>query len=522
MSGALRLILGDQLSLSLSTLKDVDKANDTVLMMEVMAEATYVPHHKKKIAYIFSSMRHFAESLRKDGMKVVYVQLDDPENTHDFENEVARHVAMLAPTRLVVCEPGEWRVLEILKTLQQKLSIPVEIMEDGRFLCSIDQFATWAKARSSLRMEYFYRDMRRSQQVLMEGENPVGGQWNFDAQNREALPASIFAPDHPAFPPDDITSSVLSLVETRFADHFGTLDGFDMPVTREQALEVLEIFIAERLPLFGTYQDAMRQGEPKLFHSMVSAALNIGLLEPSEIIKSAEYAYHRSAAPLNAVEGFIRQILGWREFVRGIYWLKMPQYGQTNTLNATRDLPDFYWTGNTNMNCMRQVIGETQKNAHAHHIQRLMITGNFALLAGIEPSQIEEWYLAVYADAYEWVELPNTHGMACYADGGIMASKPYAASGAYIDRMSDYCGPCAYKVKLKAGPQACPFNYLYWNFLIENEKPLKSNQRMSVIYGNLARMTDARRREIRDDAGQFLSALAPWKRSERTGEPGLD
>jgi deoxyribodipyrimidine photolyase-related protein len=512
MSGALRLVLGDQLSPAISSLNDAEKADDTVLIVEVMEEARYVPHHRKKIAFLFSAMRHFAEDLRGQGWPVRYVKLDDPGNTGSFTGEVLRAVADLKPERLVVTEPGEWRVMDMFRDWQQTLGIPVEVREDTRFLCSTERFALWSEGKKSLRMEYFYREMRREHGVLMRGDEPEGGQWNYDAQNRERLPDSIPVPDHPEFKPDATTEEVLALVEARFAGHPGSLEPFTMPVTRPQALEVLDRFIAERLPLFGKYQDAMKQGEPRLFHSMVSAVLNCGLLEPMEIIRRAEHAFHSGHAPLNAVEGFIRQILGWREYVRGLYWLKMPEYAETNALKASRPLPDFYWTGETDMNCLAQVIGETLENAHAHHIQRLMVTGNFALLAGISPPQIEEWYLAVYADAYEWVELPNTHGMVMFADGGYLASKPYAASGAYIDRMSDYCSNCRYKVKQKSGPEACPFNYLYWNFLIENAARLRKNQRMSVIYGNLDRMDAARRKEISGDASRFLSALKPWKR----------
>ena len=512
MPGALRLILGDQLSHSLSSLKDADKAADTVLIVEVMEEATYVPHHKKKIAFLFSAMRHFAAELCGQGWRVRYVKLDDPANGGSFSSEVSRAVADLSPDLLVVTEPGEWRVLQMMRDWQETLGTPVEIREDTRFLCSTERIARWAEGKKSLRMEYFYREMRREHGVLMREAEPEGGQWNFDAENRERLPDSIAVPDHPEFEPDAITQGVLALVESRFANRHGSLRPFAFAVTRNQALEALDRFISERLPLFGKYQDAMKQGEPKLFHSMISAALNCGLLEPLEIIRRAEHAFHSGHAPLNAVEGFIRQILGWREYVRGLYWLKMPEYAQTNALNASRPLPDFYWTGETDMNCMRQAIGETLENAHAHHIQRLMVTGNFALLAGISPPQIEEWYLAVYADAYEWVELPNTHGMVMFADGGYLASKPYAASGAYIDRMSDYCGHCRYKVKLKTGPDACPFNYLYWNFLIENAGMLRKNQRMSVIYGNLDRMDLARRDNITASAQTFLTRLTPWKR----------
>jgi deoxyribodipyrimidine photolyase-related protein len=511
MPGTMRLILGDQLSRSISSLTDVNKDTDTIVMVEVMAEATYVRHHKKKIAFLFSAMRHFAEELRADGLHVTYVALNDPLNTHSFSGEVLRQVAIIKPDRLVVTEPGEHRVLELMRNWQEELPVPVEVRDDTRFMCSTSKFAAWAQNRNALRMEYFYREMRREHRILLQGDEPVGGKWNFDHDNRDTLPDHISVPMHPIFVPDEITQQVLTLVADHFSDHFGSIDNFDMPVTRAQALDALEDFISERLPLFGRYQDAMKQGEPKLFHSMISAALNCGLLEPLEIIKTAEMAYHAGGAPLNCVEGFIRQILGWREYVRGIYWLKMPDYSRTNVLNASRALPDFYWTGETSMNCMRQVIEETRENAHAHHIQRLMVTGNFALLAGIEPAQVEEWYLAVYADAYEWVELPNTHGMVCYADGGYLASKPYAASGAYIDRMSDYCKSCHFKVKQKSGPDACPFNYLYWNFLIENEEILKKNQRMSVIMGNLGRMTTERKREIKDDAARFLEALKPWE-----------
>lgn len=514
MSRTLRLVLGDQLTHHISSLSDIDKAGDTVLIVEVIEEATYVRHHKKKIAFLFSAMRHFAGELRGQGVTVRYIKLDDSENTGSFTGEVARAIEQVAPSGIVVTEPGEWRVLDTMQRWREELPVSVEIREDTRFLCSASRFNKWADGKKSLRMEYFYREMRREHDILMRGDGPEGGHWNYDAENRAKLPASVNLPEHPCFAPDEITQDCISLVAAKFTNHFGDVAPFTMPVTRRDALIALNAFINERLPLFGKYQDAMKQGEPKLFHSMISAALNCGLLNPLEIIKKAELAYHSGLAPLNSVEGFIRQILGWREYVRGLYWLKMPDYAKTNALNATRTLPDFYWSGKTDMNCMHQVIEETRQNAHAHHIQRLMITGNFALLAGINPPEIEAWYLAVYTDAYEWVELPNTHGMVMFADGGFLASKPYAASGAYIDRMSDYCGSCRYKVAKKAGVDACPFNYLYWNFLIENRNILSKNQRMSVIYGNLARMTPARQDEIISDAARFLSALEPWKPSE--------
>jgi deoxyribodipyrimidine photolyase-related protein len=299
----------------------------------------------------------------------------------------------------------------------------------------------------------------------------------------------------------------MEMVRSRFPDHFGNLEPFGWAVTRADALEALDHFITACLPNFGDFQDAMKQGNAFLYHSILSPYLNIGLLTPREICARAEEAWRSGLAPLNAVEGFIRQILGWREYVRGLYWLKMPDYAKSNALDAHRPLPDFYWTGDTAMNCMAEAIADTQRHAYAHHIQRLMVTGNFALLAGLAPEEVEAWYLLVYADAYEWVELPNTHGMALFADGGVMASKPYAASGAYIDRMSDYCGGCAYKPEVKLGPKACPFNYLYWDFLIRNEARLKANPRMAMPYRTLAKMGADRREQIAAQARDFLNSI---------------
>ncbi|MBS0561029.1 MAG: cryptochrome/photolyase family protein, partial [Proteobacteria bacterium] len=354
-------------------------------------------------------------------------------------------------------------------------------------------------------------ELRRETGILMQGPDggePAGGEWNYDHDNRKALPCNEPVPARRRFPPDEITRSVMALVAARFQGHFGDLEDFGWPVTREDALAALDDFIAIALPRFGTYQDAMKQGEAFLFHSLLSPCLNLGLLLPHEVCAAAERAWRDGHAPLNAAEGFIRQILGWREYVRGIYWSRMPAYAESNALNARRPMPWFYWTGETPMNCLRQSIGEIRRNAYGHHIQRLMVTGNFALLAGIAPAEIEEWYLAVYADAFEWVELPNVHGMAIFADGGLLASKPYAASGAYIDRMSDYCTGCAFDPKQKAGPRACPFNYLYWEFLIRNETVLAGNPRMAMPYRTLAGFSDARRAQIRRDAAGFLDGLS--------------
>jgi deoxyribodipyrimidine photolyase-related protein len=504
---SLRLVLGDQLTRELSSLADLG-AGDVVLMVEVADETTYVRHHRQKIALVLAAMRHFAAELAAAGVRVDHVRLDDPDNTGSFSGELARAVARHRPGRIVVTEPGEWRVWAMMQDWSADFDVPVEIRGDDRFVCSRGRFARWAEGRKAFRMEFFYREMRRETGLLMEGDEPAGGQWNFDKDNRKSLPAGLAPPERLRFAPDFVTREVLDMVAARFPDHFGDLEPFGWPVTRAQAREALDHFVTVALPRFGDYQDAMKRGEPFLFHGLVSTSLNLGLLTAREVCGAAERAWQAGLAPLNAVEGFIRQVLGWREYVRGIYWLRMPGYAATNALGAKRDLPWFYWSGETDMACIAEVVGETRRNAYAHHIQRLMVTGNFALLAGVEPRQVEEWYLAVYADAYDWVELPNVHGMVMFADGGLLASKPYAASGAYIDRMSDYCGGCRYDPAVKSGPRACPFNPLYWNFLIENESALSGNPRMAMPYKTLARMSPDRRLEIVREATAFLDGLS--------------
>ena len=503
----LRVVLGDQLTRGLASLRKL-KSGDVVLMMEVQEEATYVAHHKQKIVFIFSAMRHFAEDLRAEGVIVDYVRLNDPANTGSFSGEVVRAIARHRPDIIEVTEPGEWRVLKFMRVWESATGIPVTIHDDDRFFASRARFFKWAEDRKSYRMEFFYRAMRRETGLLMVGDDPVGGQWNFDHDNRKALPKHVSPPKRKRFEPDEITRDVMALVATRFGHHFGDLEPFGWAVTCRDALEALDHFISQCLPSFGDYQDAMRTNNAFLYHSVISPYLNVGLLTAREVCEAAEAAWENGVAPLNAIEGFIRQILGWREYVRGIYWLKMPDYPNSNVLEATRSLPGFYWTGDTQMNCMKQAIGDTKRHAYAHHIQRLMITGNFALLAGIVPREIEEWYLLVYADAFEWVELPNTHGMALFADNGILASKPYAASGAYIDRMSDYCAACSHDPKVKLGEKACPFNVLYWDFLIRNQHRLGDNPRMAMPYRTLAKMTDERRRLIAAEALTFLDGMA--------------
>ncbi|WP_287787533.1 cryptochrome/photolyase family protein [Acidiphilium sp.] len=507
MPGHLRVILGDQLSPAIAALAGLDPGADTVLMAEVMGECTYVPHHPQKIALVLAAMRHFARALRARGVAVRYVALDDPANTGTLAGEVARACAALKPDAIIATEPGEYRVLEAMRGWAEQTGIPCEIRDDTRFLCSRADFAAWAGAKKQLRMEFFYREMRRRHRILMEGDDPVGGKWNYDPENRKSLPAGLAPPEAKRFPPTAETREVLALVAARFADHYGSLDGFDWPVTARDAEAGFADFLARRLPGFGDWQDAMAADRDFMFHSLVSVPLNLGLLDPLDLCRRAEAEYEAGRAPLNAVEGFIRQILGWREFIRGIYWRHMPGYATLNALGADLPLPDFYWTGATGMRCMAQAIGQTLRRAYAHHIQRLMVTGNFALLAGIAPDAVDRWYLAVYADAYEWVEMPNTRGMALHADGGIVGSKPYAASGAYIARMSDYCAGCHYDVKDATGPRACPFNALYWDFIARHADRFAANPRMAMPVRTWHKMAEPKRRALRDRAAELRRRL---------------
>lgn len=504
---SIRLILWDQLSEFISSLKGYNPEVDIIFMCEVWNEATHVKHHKKKIAFLFSAMRHFAEDLRHKGYNVEYTKLNDFCNAGSLRGEVKRVLQKQTFDRIIITHPGEYQILEDVNSWEDEFRIDVEIREDNRFLCSPNEFASWAKDRKQLRMEYFYREMRKKYNILIKDGYPIGGQWNYDVENRKPPKEGLNIPSPYIGKADNITQEVICLVSEYFKTHFGDLDPFYFAVTREDALQVLDQFIEQRLCYFGDYQDAMLQGEPWMYHSHISFYLNCGLLLPLECVKAAEEKYHKREAPLNSVEGFIRQIIGWREYVRGIYWLKMPDYADANFFKANRRLPDFYWTANTKMNCLRQCVIETKQNSYAHHIQRLMVLGNFALLAGIDPKDVNEWFLIVYADAYEWVELPNVSGMILFADGGYLASKPYAAGGGYINKMSDYCKNCSYKVTKKNGSDACPFNYLYWGFLDNNRKDLEGNHRVSMMYKILDRMSEKKQKAIRDDCKIFLSSI---------------
>ena len=486
-----------------AALKAADRENDVIVMAEVRDEACYVPHHPKKIVFIFSAMRHFAAALGEAGWTVEYTRYDAATPHSSIVGALLDASAKHNIFEVLATEPGEWRLIDAL--IDAPLQITV--LEDDRFVSSHSDFRSWAEGRKELRMEWFYRGMRKKTGILMEGDKPAGGKWNFDHDNRKPAKSTLDAMPPLAFENDQITQEVLSLVESEFSKNFGELRPFNLATTRSDALKALDHFIEHNLPKFGDYQDAMVKGEKFLWHSLLSPYLNIGLLGPLEVCHAAEEAWKRGAAPLNAVEGFVRQIIGWREYVRGIYFLSGREYTQRNALDHQRQLPAMYWGSKTQMTCMAEAIGQTHSEAYAHHIQRLMVTGNFALLAGVHAHELHEWYLSVYIDAFEWVESPNTIGMSQYADGGVVASKPYVSSGAYISRMSDYCGSCHYDVKAKTGSTACPFNALYWHFLTRHRDKFSNNMRMGNMYRTWDRMAPDAKTEILSHAEAVLEKL---------------
>ncbi len=503
---ALIVVLGDQLDLDAAAFDGFDSALDAVWMAEVAQESTHVWSSKPRTVMFLAAMRNFALALQTSGRRLHYTQLDAPGNSGSLGAQLQADIERLRPARLVMTAPGDWRVLQAIKAVAEASAVPLEIREDRHFYVSVREFAAHAKGRKSLRMEYFYREQRKRHDVLMQhdehGDEPLGGQWNFDADNRDAFSAAGpgAVPPRAAFAPDAVTREVIALVNTCFATHPGQLESFAWPVTRAQALQSLQRFIDERLPLFGRYQDAMWPGDPWLYHAHLSAALNLKLLNPREVVAAAVAAYRAGHAPLASVEGFVRQILGWREYVRGIYWTQMPAYLERNALDAQEDLPAWYWTGATDMACLRDALAQTLTHGYANHIQRLMVTGLYALMLGVQPKQVHAWYLAVYVDAVEWVELPNTLGMSQYADGGVMGSKPYIATGKYIERMSPHCKGCRYDPAQRSGPNACPFTTLYWDFLMRHEPTLVKNPRMALQVKNVARLTDAQKQAVTERA----------------------
>jgi deoxyribodipyrimidine photolyase-related protein len=501
-------IFADQLSHNLSALQYADKTKARILMVEVNEEANTVPHHRTKLILFFSAMRHFAESLRKDGWTVDYVKLTDADNTHSFTGEVERMLKSHDIGEIYVTWPGDYRVLDMVRGWEDRFDTRVTICPDDRFVCSIEEFQDWADGRKQLRMEYFYREMRRKTGLLMTDDGkPEGGEWNYDKENRKPPKKGLDTPDIIRFQPDGITRDVIDMVQAEFPNRLGSAEGFFWGVTRDDALYALDHFIEHGLEKFGDYQDAMVAGNDFLFHSLLSPYINLGLLSPLDVCERVAVAYAKGGVPINAAEGYIRQIIGWREYIRGIYWMEMPGYETSNFFDNDRKLPEFFWTGETDMACLKNAIGQTLDHAYAHHIQRLMVTGNFAMLIGADPHAVHEWYLSVYLDAFEWVEMPNVIGMSQYGDGGLLGSKPYASSGAYINRMSNYCGDCAYNVKERVGETACPFNSLYWHFFARNEDKLRGNNRLNMVYRNLDKMESETRQGLMDQADAFLEGL---------------
>lgn len=502
----LAVVFGDQLDRHSGALQDLDPEQDAVLMMEVAEEATYIPQHRQRLVLFFSAMRHHAQDLRERGYRVFYSELDDPDNRGNFRDELSRWFERTGPEQVRAVLPGDYRVLSLLQDACQARDLVLELLPDHHFIDTPEAFEQWAGERKLLRLEDYYRQMRKQHDLLMEDGQPAGGQWNYDTDNRESFRAGK-VPDIKAprsFRPDDITREVMDLVAREFPDAPGQLDGFDYPVTHEQALAALRDFIQHRLPHFGTYQDAMARGRPYLYHSRLSCVLNLHLLDPRKAIQSAIEAWRADHAPLNAVEGFVRQILGWREFIRGVYWWRMPAYAELNELEAEQPMPALFWTGDTDMACVRDAVGQLQDTAYAHHIQRLMVLGLLAQLIGVKPYEVHRWHMSLYADAVDWVSLPNVLGMSQFGDGGIVGSKPYCASGNYINRMSNHCGDCRYQPGEAVGEAACPFTTLYWDFLSRHRRRLSNNRRMHFQYLNLDKKSDADRRAIRQRARKLI------------------
>ncbi|MFA0964148.1 cryptochrome/photolyase family protein [Roseivirga sp. BDSF3-8] len=499
------IILSDQLDINSPVFEDFDKNQDIIWMAETQEEATRYWNHKLKIVYFFSAMRHFRDELKEKGYRVFYHELSSAKSNdrgEDLEAVLKKDIHMRHPDKLVVTQPGDFAIQERLTKLAKEEDLSLDILTDSHFYDTIESFNDFQDSKKGYLLETYYRHLRKRHGILLtSGDEPEGGDWNFDKENRESFnqaPSDIKAPI--SFRPDDITEEVIQMVRKRFDDHPGSLDHFDLPVSRKEALRLLNDFIEHRLKAFGKYQDAMWTGKPFLYHSRISAALNLKLLNPREVVEKAEDAYHEGDAPINSVEGFIRQIIGWREFIRGVYWREMPGYAKMNHLGAQHDVPSFFWDGDTDMECIHQSMQGVVGHAYAHHIQRLMVLGLFSLLYGTHPRKFHEWHVAMYADAHEWVSLPNALGMSQYGDGGIVGTKPYTASANYINKMSNYCKNCRYSPNQKTGEDACPFNALYWDFLDRHHDKLNDNRRMNFQMKNLEKKDDQEMKEIRSRA----------------------
>ena len=517
----LLVVFGDQLDRGHPGLAMLEKDADAVLMMEVDAETEEGPSHKARTALFFAAMRHYGKWLVDGGYRVRYVTVDHKENTQSFDGEVGRAVEALGPARIVVMRPGDWRVMEMVEGWEGAFGVEVEVLEDPHFLTTPAEFSEWADGRKQLTMEYWYRERRRAHGYLMDGKGkPVGGEWNYDKDNRESFDRSpkVKRPYRPRV--DGVVSEVIELVNARYGDAPGVLDEkrFVWPVTREQALRALDDFVENRLDMFGPYEDAMWDGEWFLYHSALSSALNLHLLDPRECCEKAIAAYEAGKARLNSVEGFVRQLIGWREYIRGVYWHEGAGYRDRNFLDQHGKLPGFYWDGESDMRCVSECAGSVVEHGWSHHIPRLMVLANFAMIAGVGPRAIGDWFYGMYVDSVDWATTPNTIGMGMHCDGvrgkggnverlPVVGTKPYAASGKYIDRMSNYCGSCAYNVKKRTGEDACPFNVFYWDFLIRNRELFSKNQRMNMIVGGLKKWSDGQITEITVSADRLRERM---------------
>jgi deoxyribodipyrimidine photolyase-related protein len=500
--GVIRFILWDHLSEEISSLKDYQK-EDLILFAELHHEANFLNHHKKKLAFLFSAQRHFAKNLKDAGLNIAYLDLSKGIKT--FKEALNYALSKKDYQTIVVTEPGEYRVKLDIEKSAKELDLNLTILADDRFIFSSEEFREWSEGKKKLLLENFYRLLRKKTGYLMDKDGePEQGRWNFDSENRKGIEPGLKTKHPLEFENDAITEKVLKDVEKYFPNHFGDLQPFWFAATRADAKKALQHFIKYNLKDFGTFQDAMDENNAFLNHSIISHYLNCGLLLPKVVLDAVNDAYYKGDVSIESAEGYIRQILGWREYVRGVYWLKMPKFRELNFFEAKRKLPWFYWSGETDLNCLKSAISHTKMFAYSHHIQRLMITGNFALLIGVDPKEVSDWYLSVYADAHGWVETPNTIGMAQFADGGFLATKPYASSGSYINKMSNFCKNCKYKVSEKEGETACPFNYLYWDFLLRNKKMLDKNPRLTMPYSTLKKFSTAKIEQIKKDTKTFL------------------
>ena len=502
----LRLLLGDQLNRNHSWFATTD-STVTYLLMEMRQETDYVVHHIQKVVGFFAAMRRFAQWLRDSGHKVIYLELDDPENRQDLSANIIALIGTDHFTRFEYQLPDEYRLDQQLNELCSGLPVESQSSNTEHFLTERNDLADFFGPKSYL-METFYRHIRRQHDWLMEGGKPAGGRWNYDRENRKALPKGTEVAEAKTF--NHQVSNLTALIASCQVDTIGTVDpeNFIWPLDRDESLQLLDYFIDSCLPDFGSYQDAMHTDYWSLFHSRISFSLNTKMISPREVVVKALEAYERDdRISLPTVEGFIRQIIGWREFMRGVYWAQMPGYAELNALEHHRSLPDFYWTGDTEMSCLRHAITQSLETAYAHHIQRLMVTGNFALLAGIDPEEVDRWYLGIYIDAIQWVEITNTRGMSQFADGGIIATKPYVSSANYINKMSNYCSSCRYDHKQKSAKDSCPFNALYWNFLHSHKNYFAKNHRMRMMYSRLEAMNPDERLKLLNRAQYCLDNL---------------